>query len=179
MLTTQRYLFKPEDLEGAAKALGIYETPVDGYIRAVFTRQQHDDWKYCMGQCVLGRAPGGDARELHPAFAFIGTTFYGTTVRKLLESLRGDTGLKLSPEFPALRLPVPPNWQEEIVPGQATASGMPARRFRVTIEGNAVFANDQLVAYDQPYRASAERYRHLLTRCQLAISWRYAGTGQA
>jgi hypothetical protein len=159
MLTTQRYLQKPDDLEGAAKALGIYDTPVDGCIRAVYTCQQDGIWRYCIGQCVLGQTACGDLREDYPAFTFISSALRATTLRKLVGDLTGDTGLKVAPDRPPLRLTAsPPNWREEILPGHATASGMPARRFKISVEANAVFANDQLVAYDQPYRPSAERY---------------------
>ena len=156
---TQRHLFKPDDLENAEKALGIYGTPVDGCIRAVYTRQQHADWKYCMGQCVLGQDAGDDRREVYPAFAFVSRTVHGTTLQELVESLTGETGIEVAPDLPPLRLTAsPPNWKEEIVPGHATASGTPVRRFRVAIEANAVFANDHLIDYELPYRPSAEAY---------------------
>ncbi len=159
LTTTQRYLHKADDLEGAAKALGIYDAAVDGYIRAVYTCQQDGIWRYCVGQCVLGRGVGGDLREDYSAFTFLSSALPAITLRKLVEALAGDTGLKVAPDRPPLRLTVsPPNWREEIVPSHAIASGMPARRFTISVEANAVFANDQLFAYDQPYRPSAERY---------------------
>jgi hypothetical protein len=71
MLTTQRCLYKYEDLEGSAKALGIYDTAVDGYVRAVYTSQQDGIWKYCIGKCVLGRPGGGESRETYSAITFI------------------------------------------------------------------------------------------------------------
>jgi hypothetical protein len=159
MTVTQRYLFKPDSIEGAAKSLGIYETPIDGYIRAIYTRQQHADWKYCMGQCVLGQDAGDDLREVYPAFAFLSKTLHGITLQNLVRSLTGDDGIHVAPNLPPLRMTASPaNWKEEIVPSHATDSGMPARRFRVAIEANAVFANDQLIDYELPYRPSAERY---------------------
>jgi len=159
MVVTQRYLFKPDGLESAAEALSIYGTPVDGYIRAVYTRQEHAEWKYCMGQCVLGQDAADDRREVYTAFAFVSKTLHCATLQKLVESLTGETGIEVAPDLPPLRLTAsPPNWKEEIVPGHATASGIPARRFRVAIEANAVFANDQLIDYELPYRPSAEAY---------------------
>lgn len=159
MLTTQRYLHKHEDLEDSAKALGIYDTAVDGYVRAVYTSQQDDIWKYCIGKCVLGRTGGGDSREVYSAITFISSALAEITFRKLVEALAGDTGLTVAPDRPPLRLPASfANWREEIVPSHAIVSGMPARRFTISIEANAVFANDQLFAFDQPYRPSAERY---------------------
>jgi hypothetical protein len=159
MTITQRYFFKPDDLQRALLALDMYETPVDGYIRAVYTRQQDAPWKYCIGVCVLGQNAGDDLREVYTAFAFISQTLRGVTARRLLESLTGDSGIIVAPDFPPLRLAASPsNWREEIVPGHATASGLPARRFKIAIETNAVFANDQLIDFSLPYRASADRY---------------------
>ena len=159
MAVTQRYLFNPDGLEGAVKALGIFGTPLDGYIRVVYTRQQQADWKYCMGRCVLGQNAGDDRRETYPAFAFVSETVHNTSLQKLVASLTGDTGIKVAPDLPPVRLMAsPPNWKEEIVPAHATDSGTPARRFRVAIEANAVFSNDHLVDYELPYRPSAERY---------------------
>lgn len=159
MLTTQRHLHKHDDLEDAAKALGIYDAAVDGCIRAVYTYQQDGIWKYCIGKCVLGQAGGGDSREVYSAITFISSTFAVITLRQLVERLAGDSGLTVAPDRPPLRLPASfANWREEIVPSHAIASGIPARRFTISIEANAVFANDQLFAYDQPYRPSAERY---------------------
>jgi hypothetical protein len=159
VLTTQRYLHKHDDLEGAAKALGIYDTVVDGCVRAVYTCQQDGIWKYCIGRCVLGQGAGGDLREVYPAITFISSALTAITLRKLVEALASNTGMKVAPDRPPLRLAAPfANWREEIVPSHAIASRTPARRFTISIEANAVFANDQLFAYDQPYRPSAERY---------------------
>jgi hypothetical protein len=85
----RRPLSQPDSLEATAKTLGIYETPVDGYIRVVYTRPQNADWKYCMGQCVLGRDAGDDRREVYAAFAFISKTLHGTTFQNFLGSLTG------------------------------------------------------------------------------------------
>jgi hypothetical protein len=110
-----------------------------------------------MGQCVMEQSD--DRIEVYPSFAFISRSFPGTTLRKLVESMTGESGIEVAPGFPFLRLTTPhPNWREEIVQGHATASGMPARRFRVTIQSNPPFANDQLIDYELPYRPSAERY---------------------
>lgn len=128
MLTTQRYLHKHEDLEDSAKALGIYDTAVDGYVRAVYTSQQDDIWKYCIGKCVLGRTGGGDSREVYSAITFISSALAEITFRKLVEALAGDTGLTVAPDRPPLRLPASfANWREEIVPSHAIASGMGIR----------------------------------------------------
>lgn len=159
LTTTQRYLQNLEDLESAANKLDIYDAAVDGYIRAVYTSQQDGIWKYCIGQCVLGQVASGDLREVYSAFTFISRALHAVTLRKLIEALAGHTGLTVAPDRPPLRLTAsPPNWREEIVPSHATASGIPARRFTISVEANAFFANDQLFAYDQPYRPSAERY---------------------
>ncbi|MDA8350797.1 MAG: ATP-binding protein [Pseudomonadota bacterium] len=132
---------------------------VDGCVRVVYTCQQEGLWKYCIGQCVLGQAAGGDLREVYSTFTFISSPLRAITLRKLVEASAGDTGLTVAPDRPPLRLTAPtPNWREEIVPSHATASGIPARRFTISVEPNAVFANDQLFAYDEPYRPSAERY---------------------
>lgn len=159
MTVTHRYLLKPDDLEGAAKALNIFGTLFDAQIRVIYTRQQQADWKYCLGRCVLGQGPGEERRELYPSFAFVSKTLYDTNLQKLVESLIDETGIKVAPDLPPLRLGMsPPNWREEIVPSHSTANHAPARRFRVGIESNAVFANDQLVDYELPYHPSAEGY---------------------
>jgi hypothetical protein len=159
MLSIQRYLPRREDLEASAKALGVYDTQVDGYIRLVYTRQQDTPWKYCIGQCVLGNNAGDDLKEDYPTFTFVSSTLFRTTLRKLLDSLANESGLEVARGLPPLRLPTThSNWREEIVPGHATATGMPVRRFRVNIESNAVLANDQLIAYDLPYRPSAANH---------------------
>jgi hypothetical protein len=159
MTITQRYFFKPDDLQRALLALDMFETPVDGYIRAVYTRQQDVPWKYCIGVCVLGQVAGDDLREVYTTFAFISQTLRGVTVRNLLESLTGDTGIRVAPDLPPLHLTASPsNWREEIVPSHATASSLPAWRFKISLEANAVFANDQLIDFSLPYRPSADRY---------------------
>ncbi|MEJ1960026.1 MAG: ATP-binding protein [Gammaproteobacteria bacterium] len=159
MLSTQRHLFQHTDLEGAAKALGTYETPFDGYLRVIYTCQQNAAWTYCIGQCVLGRQGGEEKKEVYPGYAFVTRTLYGITLRKFIESLTGETGIEAAPDFPPLRLAGPhPNWREEIVPGHVTASGMPSRRFRASVEKNAVFSDAQLIDFDLPYRASAAQY---------------------
>jgi hypothetical protein len=159
MTITQRYFFKPDDLQRALLALDMFETPVDGYIRAVYTRQRDVPWKYCIGVCVLGQVAGDDLREVYTTFAFISQTLRGVTVRNLLESLTGDTGIRVAPDLPPLHLTASPsNWREEIVPSHATASSLPARRFKISLEANAVFANDQLIDFSLPYRPSADRY---------------------
>jgi hypothetical protein len=48
------------DLPAALTALGVYETPLNGCIRAVFTRQPQGAWKYYIGQCVLAGGVGPD-----------------------------------------------------------------------------------------------------------------------
>jgi hypothetical protein len=159
MAITQRYHFNPDGVESAATALNIFGTPLNGYIRVVYTRQPNADWKYCMGQCVLGQDAGDDRREVYPAFAFVSNTLHNMSLQTLMKSLTGDTGIKVAPDLPPVRLIASPaTWKEEVVPAHATDSGMPARRFRVAIEANAVFSNDHLIDYELPYRPSAERY---------------------
>lgn len=166
MHTTQRYLYQPGDLEGSARALGIYETRLDACVRVIYTRQQGADWKYCIGQCVLGSNTDGDGRQDYPAFIFVSKVFNEVTLRQLLESLASVQGLQVAPDLPAIRLPTASseNWREEIVPSHATKTAMPARRFRVRIESNAVFSESQLIAFDQPYEPSAERHAKAFLR---------------
>jgi hypothetical protein len=112
MTITQRHFFKPNDIQRALLAMHMYETPVDGYIRAVYTRQQDAPWKYCIGVCVLGQGGGDDLREVYTAFAFISLALRGVTVRTLLESLTGDTGISVGPDLPPLRMAASPsNWR--------------------------------------------------------------------
>lgn len=160
MHTTQRYLHQPADLEGAAKAFDIYETSVDACVRVVYTSQQGASWRYCVGQCVLGNNAGVDGRQDYPAFIFVSKVFNDITLKQLLESLASVEGLLVAQDLPTVRLPTtsPANWREEIVPSHATNTGMPARRFRVGIESNAIFSESQLIAFDQPYQPSAERH---------------------
>ncbi len=167
MVPTQRYLHQPSDLEGSAKALDIYETPVDAHVRVIFTSQQDANWNYCIGQCVLGtKADDGDERQDYPGFIFVSKSFSDISLKQLLESLASPEGLRLAPDLPAVRLPTasPANWSEEIVPSHATHTQMPARRFRVRIESNAVFSESQLIAFDQPYQPSAERHAKAFLR---------------
>lgn len=166
MHTTQRHLHQPTDLEAAARALDIYETPVDACVRVIYTRQQGADGRYCLGQCVLGSNAGGDSRQDYPALIFVSKVFNKVTLRRLLESLASVEGLRVAPDLPAVRLPTtsPVNWREEIVPSHATGTGMPARRFRVGIESNAFLSESQLIAFDQPYQPSAERYAKAFLR---------------
>jgi hypothetical protein len=166
MHTPQRYLHQPADLEGAARDLGIYETAVDAYVRVIYTSQQGANWKYCIGQCVLGSDAGGDERQDYPTFVFVSKALRNITFRQLLASLASVEGLRVAPDLPAVRLPAtsPANWREEIVPSHATNTGKPARRFRVSIESNAVFSEGQLIAFDQPYRPSAERHAKAFLR---------------
>lgn len=169
MSTTQRYFHNPVDLEGAAQALDIYDTPVDACIRVIYTRQQGDDWRYCIGQCVLGSGEGDNGRQDYPAFIFVSKIFNDITLRQLLGTLLIGEGLQVAPDLPAVRLPAnsPANWREEVVPSHATDTGMPARRFRVRIESNAVFSESQLIAFDQPYWPSAARHAKAFLRLNL------------
>lgn len=166
MHTTQRYLHQPADLEAAARALDIYETPVDACVRVIYTRQQGADWRYCLGQCVLGSNAGGDSRQDYPTFIFVSKVFDNVILRQLLESLASVEGLRVAHDLPAVRLPTtsPVNWREEIVPSHATGTDMPARRFRVGIDSNSFFSESQLIAFDQPYQPSAERYAKTFLR---------------
>lgn len=166
MPTTQRYLHQPADLEGAAKALDIYDHPTEAYVRVVYTSQDGKSWRYCIGQCVLGSDAGGDSREEYPHFIFISKVFHGLTLKALLASLVTPEGVRLTDDLPAVRLPqtTPSSWREEIVPSHATSTGTPARRFRVGIEQNAVFSESQLIAFDQPYHPSAERHAKAFLR---------------
>lgn len=63
MNLTQRHL-QPEQVAGAFSALSVYNRPVDGYIRAVYTRQPADNWTYYIGQCVLGQEAHSDHAEV-------------------------------------------------------------------------------------------------------------------
>lgn len=166
MHTTQRYLYQPADLEGAAKALDYYDTPVDACVRVIYTSQAGAEWKYCIGMCVFASNVVADGRQDYPAFIFVSKTVKNVTVRQLLASLGSSEGLQVAPDLPSVRLPPTPpaNWREEIVPSHATNTGMPARRFGVRIDSNAVFSESQLIAFDQPYRSSAERHAKAFLR---------------
>ncbi|WP_129775578.1 AlbA family DNA-binding domain-containing protein [Peristeroidobacter soli] len=160
MITTQRYLHSPADLDSAAKALDVYEVQGAAYVRVIYTRQQDADWRYCIGQCLLGGKIDGDARQDYPAFVFVSKAFNNITLKQLLEMLASAEGLEIAPDLPAVCLPAtsPVRWREEIVPSHATKTGMPARRFRANVESNAVFSESQLIAFDQPYQPSAEHH---------------------
>ena len=158
MVSTQRYLHRHTDFVEAVTGSEIYGTPVDAYVRVIYTRQHGENWRFCIGQCVFGTDAGGTSREEYPTCIFVSQLFRGITLARLLENLTGKDGLAIAPDLSAVRLPTTalPNWREEIVPSHATPTGTPARRFRVGIEPNAIFSEGQLIAYDQPYRASAE-----------------------
>jgi hypothetical protein len=166
MISTWRHIHQRADLDEAAKALGIFETPVDAYVRVVYTTQDGINWRYCIGQCVFATEVGGDSREDYPGFIFVSRVFHGLTLKGLLASLVAEDGFPVAPDLPPIRLPANTShsWREEIVPSHATSTGVPARRFRIGIEVNAVFSESQLIAFDQPYRPSAERYAKAFLR---------------
>lgn len=103
MHTTQRYLYQAADLEGAAKALDCYDTPVDACVRVIYTSQVGTEWKYCIGLCVFASNAGADSRQDYPAFIFVSKIFKGTTVKQVLASLASSEGLRVAPD---LRKPI-------------------------------------------------------------------------
>lgn len=157
MISTQRTL--PHDgLAGAFSGLGVYETPLNGYIRAIYTRQPLGQWTYYISQCVFAESVGHDTVEAYEKFTFISKGLREITVAALFNML-GSTGIETAPDLPRICLPkTPTNWTEEIIPSHATSLGIPFRRFSTSVQPNAFFPQDQLVAYDLPYRPSAAGY---------------------
>jgi schlafen family protein len=157
MIWTRRHL-RPEDLPGAFTALGVYERPIDGILKVVYTRQQSGPWTFYYGLCTLDQDIGSDHAEVYRNFAFISKRIHQTSVKALLDALLG-TGLDIAADMPCLRLAMsPPAWTEELVPTYSTRASTPLRRFAVEANMGAVFPDSELVDFTLPYRASASRY---------------------
>jgi hypothetical protein len=158
-MTITRWInLRSEDLVAAFTGLGAYEMPLDGCIRALYTRQSQGEWKYCLGQCVLGRSEGEDRTEVYRDFAFVSKAVQQVTIKALLESLSGS-GIETDRILPPIRVAAShPNCSSEIVPSHETRSGASRRRFAASIESNSFFSEAQLMDYALPYHPSAARY---------------------
>lgn len=148
MIWTRRHL-QPEDLAGAFTALGIYERPIDGILKVIYTRQPSGPWTFYCGLCTLDQHTGSEHGEVYR---------HQTSVKTLLDGLLG-TGLDIAADLPHLRLATsPPAWTEELVPTYSTRASTPLRRFAVEATMGAVFPDSELVDFKLPYRGSASRY---------------------
>lgn len=157
MTITHRHL-RPEDLAGAFTALGTYETPLNGYIRVVYTRQAGGNWRFYIGQCVLEEDAKDDQNEVYRNFAFIQKAVRQVQIKALLERVTGE-GIEMAPDLPPVRLATSnPIWNEEIIPSHAARFRTPFRRFTASFESNAFCPDGQLIDYTLPYRPSAARY---------------------
>jgi Putative DNA-binding domain len=157
MTLTQRPI-QAESLPAALAALGSYETPLNGRIRAVFTRQTLGPWTYYIGQCVLAGGAGPNSAEVYKNFAFVSMGVDQRTIKSLLADLAVD-GIRMPHGLPSIRIPHGiQNWEEDIIPSHAGHSKLAFRRFTVSIESNAFFPDAQLIDYELPYRPSATAY---------------------
>jgi hypothetical protein len=147
------------DLPATLTTLGMYETPINGCIRAVFTRQPQGPWTYYIGQCVLDGVVGQNAIEVYPNFAFVSKAVDQGTTKGLLHDLTGS-GVPMPEPLPPIRLPPTPHiWQEEIIPTHERKTSMrPFRCFTVSIGSSAFMPDGQLVDFRLPYRRSAAAY---------------------
>ncbi len=157
MTFTQRYL-QPEQLAGAVGALGLTDAPMDGRMRAAYTRQTPGEWTFFMGQCVLVPDRDADLTEVYPTFAFVSKAIRKITLNGLLDSV-AQAGLEVAPGLPPIRCAVSPQtWNEEIAPSYVTRSRLASRRFTASMQRSAFFPDGQLVDFALPYRPSAGRY---------------------
>jgi len=157
MTFTQRPI-QAENLPSALAALGCYEMPLNGCLRAVFTRQTLGPWTYYIGQCVLAGSVGPDFAEVYRNFAFVSMGVNQRTIKSLLADLAVE-GIFMSQGLPSIRIPDGiENWQEDIIPSHAGFSRLAFRRFAISIESSAFFPDAQLMDYELPYRPSAAGY---------------------
>ena len=112
MISTQRTLLH-DGLAGAFSALGIYETRLNGYLRAIYTRQPLGQWTYYISQCVFAESAGHDTVAAYENFTFISNSLREITVALLFDML-GSSGIETAPDLPRIYLPkTPANWIEE------------------------------------------------------------------